>query len=325
MNLDDIKKPVGDLVSKIWLPALMGAAGTGTVAGYMSGRDRRSNEAPAERRKRILRAALIGAALGGTAGAAIPAGISMSAGRATGKPGMIESALDKGITTGTNYALPGAVAAGGGLAISKHMGSRQTAMQQQILNAFGRGGKASFSGGRTATSPAQLKAMLKLDPNLVGELERALTGAAPLPKGGPPRAAGSLYQVYDMINEAGFKDSEQLASKGRAGNLWGMINDHKVTGGAGPVPAHNKALASWLKEQGPVSKLVSKIMSADGGETLRAPIQVAGKSIDRGTIGQIYRRIARPSLGRVPLPVQLGLLGAGVLGANHIQRRVQGD
>ena len=61
--------------SKVVLPALVGAAGTGTVSGLMSAGTNDPEETPQDRRRRIIKNTLLGAGAGGLAGAAIPTGL----------------------------------------------------------------------------------------------------------------------------------------------------------------------------------------------------------------------------------------------------------
>ena len=62
----------------------------------------------------------------------------------------------------------------------------------------------------------------------------------------------------------------------------------------------------------------------DGLKGLKIPGATATMDIEQAP--ELYRRLLRPSIkGRVPIPVQLGLLGAGVIGANEIQKRVMGN
>ena len=80
------------------------------------------------------------------------------------------------------------------------------------------------------------------------------------------------------------------------------------------------SFSRFLGKQGPASKLVSKLLGAK-------PIKTLGEhDIDVGEIPELYRRTIRPSIKyRVPLPVQLGLLGGGAYAANRIQKRLMGQ
>jgi len=71
-SLEDIWEKSQDMV----IPGLAGAAGGAGLGAFLTSNKKRG-ETPSERRQRVVRNALIGSAMGGTAGAAFPAGLKM--------------------------------------------------------------------------------------------------------------------------------------------------------------------------------------------------------------------------------------------------------
>jgi hypothetical protein len=80
-------------------------------------------------------------------------------------------------------------------------------------------------------------------------------------------------------------------------------------------------MRGFLKEQGPVSGLVSKLV---GAKPLRTGI--GEHALDISKVPELYRRLVLPSVkGWVPPVAMAGALGAGVLGVDKLQKRLMGQ
>src|SRR5882672_1262762 len=136
MKLDDIKGSLGETLQRYWKPALAGAALGGTTAGYLSRNAGEPGETPGTRRKRMLRNALAGVLLGGTAGLAIPAGANIAASPWVGKkPSIIGNPLDRGIDFTTKNVAPAlALGVGGGMLHKSLKSNREEGMGRLFQN-----------------------------------------------------------------------------------------------------------------------------------------------------------------------------------------------
>lgn len=169
MKLDDIKGSLGDTFQRYWKPALAGAAIGGTTAGYLSRDAGKPGETPGTRRRRMLRNALAGVLLGGTAGLAIPAGA-----RAVSEPWSSDSGglLDKAIGFPGKHLAGAAVAGGAGAAMYKAHKLNQAEGLKNLSQNFNRA-PGALEGLKT---PEALRAGMHGDPSLVDKVKNIVQG-----------------------------------------------------------------------------------------------------------------------------------------------------
>jgi len=315
VNLDDIQLP--DTVKRLMLPALLGAAGTGAVSGYLSSRTQDRNENPSDRRKRIIRNALIGSALGGTAAAAIPAGMGMIGsqfGEGGGDGGLhLGNRLEEGAL---NNIAPASVLGYGGYQLVQAREREQRKALEKIVEELngGRPGNTTVTNvtdqlrGGTVSANNLLKTLAgppPPDPSLTGNAIDDVIAKMEIARGQrkAPEFAMTphmrrIFEKLQLMQEAGLPGYRTSHI-----NLKGM--DKELV---------NPAMKQYLAEQGPIAKLMSRFVGK----------QVAGK--DLTGLAEGYLRHVRPAMEKFPdirgFPrshlARLGLLGAGAYGAKAL-------
>ena len=137
------------------LPAAIAGAGGGALSGYMSSKANPKGETPSQRRRRILRNALVGTVLGGATGAALPTGARMLAEPVFGAPQGVDVG-NRAMGFGLAHAAPIATVAGGGLYLRKlRVEERKTALRK-ILEQV----KGMQMGDETITNTSELQRAL---------------------------------------------------------------------------------------------------------------------------------------------------------------------
>ena len=307
MNLDNLQLPdlqLPDTVKRILLPALLGAAGTGAAAGYFSSQANNRNELPSDRRKRIIRNALIGSVLGGTAGAAIPAGIGMLRGDIGGDKGFhpLNAAWDKA----TDYALPGGAGLYGGYKMFKSRQGDQTRALAQILDRV----KGRSMGGGPMRDVTDVTRVLDGGPSQANALLSAMRGRATT-QGTPnrvlPPGTRDWFSKLQLLQEGGLKGY-------RLGEHMPGISQPKL----------HAALKQYLLEQSILPESIRKF-SPSGAMSSLVGQRLGGK--DLTGIPEWYLRTIRPAVRRMSgirrFPAgnlaRLGTLGAMVYGAQQLQ------
>ena len=343
------KDDLTDLAHRVWAPALAGAVGAGGLSGYLSSKTKDPSETSGQRRMRILRNALAGTAMGGAAGAATEEGARALYkpffGDSDKKPGMGDRALEGGLAMGARHGLGIGTGIAGGLGIGKYVKGKRNERLQQLFKAMPldkdkklrlpQRGEGSPDGMRDINSPDDLKASLLAQPENIKEVESRLASGHKqtminTPKsilGRNPDAAqvAGIHGARDQINAAGFSNPEDPSFI----SLIKQILNHKPT--AKPHVAFmpsarlsrdaNMGMRGFLKEQGPVSGLVSKLV---GAKPLRTGI--GEHALDISKVPELYRRLVLPSVkGWVPPVAMAGALGAGVLGVDKLQKRLMGQ
>ena len=338
------------LMSHVLMPALAGGAGTGLLSAYLSRNSGPDDESPMDRRRRIMRNAMIGTTLGGVAGAALPTGIEMLAKPYLGGPSDSTGGRIGDSLLGHAGAL--GVGALGGLRIDRAMTANKSKALQHIIGAL-RASNVPIKGLSEAVD-AKGKSMF----NAKGITPESLTSFLHTPggrmkvletmghqfgtPGGDPRM-NNMFFTNDVLHEAGFpgfshlKEMPGVAAPGNAAK-WGFDSE----------PEAREAFSGYLKEQGPISKLFGNLAGKRNFESLNllkyrpmaalaeksplaAKAMLGMRNFDPLTLAEGYNRVMRPSIsklvnpGRIPLALQLGALGAGMYGVDKLQQSVAGS
>jgi hypothetical protein len=317
------------------VPALALGAGTGALSGFLSGRTK-PGETSRDRRHRILKNALIGAALGTTAGIGAPMGWeALNTPLHTHTAGPIEGAVDAATGLAMRHPLPLA-AIGGGLWAGRHMDNVAAATATEKLRSM-----LAQSGN---ARDYQRYGIDKLGPHNVG-LDIAQPGGAEAiarkfrqgVQGGKSEGPNesdlhSIFRSNELMQEAGhkgmslkemidkfesgaMKSSPEAARIMRPGFVRNKFLEH--IGNSGIVGSGLKQLAQSGKL--PLANQLAKIPGL-AGATKYDPVNLA----------EAYSKYFRPSVSEVtrwpvPAPLRWGLLGAGVLGVNALQNRLTGS
>ena len=332
---------LGSTLKSVALPAMAAGIGSGALAGYLSSQDKRPDELPAERRKRIIRNAIYGLAAGGVAGTAIPLGMqALSAPMTGGKgPPLLDRGVDTAFDFGTQHALPLAVGGIGGASIyAAHGADRENALKSlhrqlggepKIADEFGKiisapklGAITESEQGATAMIHRYMREIgIKLkdqDPSLTAdELKRFNAGTQ-------STNLSHLFRAREKVHEAGGKwvGLDELSKSFKSQTPYGQNTKLKYYSDAADASnGMRPALARHLEEEG---GLVGKQI----GRWLRKshPNNLIPSSVPEW-LAENYSRYVRPTAKStwLPTPAKIGLLGGGVLLANQLQKRVFGE
>jgi hypothetical protein len=280
------------------LPAALAGGGAGALMGYMSGRNHIDGESPRDRRRRILKNALLGLTLGGVAGGALPAGLKTVG--STMEPMSGFHPVDAAANFGVRHWLPSTVGAGGAVLGYHHLGSNRAHAAESIAKLVDPEHMSRYPGGQHPFEERHLADATHADP-VVNTVNRL---AGVLGKGTKTPDTGARWRARELFGEAGVK----------------LPAEQDLTG-----------LREHLGGQGLISKMVSRLMP---GETPRTG--AVGSWLDKAGpgIAERYSRYIRPSVGGIlargeapyiGLPMAAGLLGSGVLGAKYVQDKIEGN
>ena len=307
----DLQAGLPDTLRNIMLPAAIAGAGGGALSGYMSSKANPKGETPSQRRRRILRNALVGTVLGGATGAALPTGARMLAEPVFGAPQGVDVG-NRAMGFGLAHAAPIATLAGGGLYLRKlRVEERKTALRK-ILEQV----KGMQMGDETITNTSELQRALA-----TGGREQILNQLAGQ---GTGRSVSRVMRGHELLGEAGSRGPtiQSLLNTRKPEDLWGTLKT--VESLQGPE-GMKEAIRAYIREQATVPGKfgISELMArAVGGS-------VAGRSTT--PLAEAYMNFVRPGM-RSALGVGRGgwlgrgaLLGAGVLGANALQNAVTGN
>jgi hypothetical protein len=333
MNLpsqDDLQ----NVAKRVWQPALAGAIGGGGLAGYLSSRDGEEGETPGNRRLRILRNALAGAGMGAAGAGALEEGGRVALGPFFGDTDKKPALVDRGIgalgSAGLRHGLALGVGAGGAGAIWKSVKSHQRMAQQLMFNKLRNGKghvplipKTETEDEVVANSPEALVDMLYSRPQLKSkilhhlkkETDEAVRNPDMWHKQGPIyQILGGQFHAKDILNEAGFNEEGAPSRMELFKRILGLSKSE--------IDPTRASLGKFLKGQGPISKQIGKLISVKPIAT-----GIGEHSFNPAEIPEFYRRFVRPSIGkfRIPPIAQVGLLGAGMYGADRVQKRLMGQ
>jgi hypothetical protein len=300
---------VQDLVRRVLLPAVIGGAGGGALSAYTSAQANPQGETPQERRHRILKNALIGAALGGGAGAAVPQGWHMLTEPYVGSPEPTDL-----LQRGSNFI---ARNAGTGLAAGAAVGGLRSLRNRDRANAF----KHLFDNSGMKNE-GQLRAYLS---GSQGNRNTFIDSLIRRDKLKGIDAHKGRFGWNEVLSQAGFKgmDIPTMAGMGgrkpfsapswaadpRTNNVLNALREHLEESAALPESM------SYLSPTRLMAKLVGK-----------APL-----GVDMTPVAQRYAEdILRPATrglagGRMGWGTRLGLAGAGVLGAKSVWDSMSGN
>ena len=305
-------------VAPYMLPAAVGAAAAGPLMAYFSSKQHKDGETGGQRRHRILRNALLGLTLGGAAGAAIPAGINSMA-TAAFSPQEGFHPVDSAANFAARHWAPTAVGSAGALAAMHHLdGNRERASSFGANLVYLEGASPRTPGLNTMEDKMLSEAHApESQGNMIARLAKELSGGQSAKTPYEP-----AWRARELMNEMGVNTSK--ISEAPAGEQAGMV----------------EGLTSHLGNQGPVSRLMGKSVGGLGAVKERlatsanpAAKWLAGALPESHVPAEMYSRYMRPSIGsrlrsggfRLGMAPTLGLVGAGMVGANYAQNKLQGN
>lgn len=306
----ELQAGLPDTLRNILLPAAVAGAGTGALSGYMSMKANPKGEAPSQRRRRILRNALVGTALGGAAGAALPTGARMMTTPVMGAP----SGLDFGnraMGAGLENAAPIGVGVAGGLYLRKLRVEEKKEALRQILAQV----KGMQVGDTTIENAAQLKNVLA-----TGGREDVLSRLAGTGSG---RTVNRVLEGHELLGEAGYRGPviKQLLEAKPGDDIWGTLRTLSSMGG-GPegmqetIREYIRSKASMPGRTG-ISELAARAVGGSVGGRSTTPLAEA------------YLNFVRPgmrsTIGRSGWLGRGALLGGGIYGAHKLQEAITGQ
>lgn len=302
----DLKNSMPDTLKQVMLPALLAGAGTGALSGYMSAKARPHGETPGGRRRRILRNALVGALLGGTAGATLPVGIKTLTDPVFG-PTKGLSPGRRAVEFGLTNAAPVAAGAAGGVYLNKLRGQERAGALKQVLD--------QVSGATIGKTKIRNEATLRsvLESGGRNDVLRALAGA------GKGRSVERMLKGHELLSESGYRGNvlENLLRRPGSEDIWGKLKQ--------PAGGMTEAVRRYVGNQGVLSGPAKSL----GLSNLMSKA-VGGRVLGRDTtpIAEAYLNWLRPGarrmMGRSGWLGRLGLLGAGVYGAKQLQDAIVG-
>ena len=338
---------MGDTFKQVAMPALALGAGTGALSGYLSSRKNDPMESSRDRRHRILRNALVGAALGGTAGMALPMGYTaLTTPAYTHTAGPVEGGIDSAMGFAGRNALPLGVAGLGGAALVRNRDVLKGEATEHLGEVASRADKARFMMSGKGGNPAvNTGAVSSLAATPEGAADMARFFRKGLATNGDPDIVqgdmGSIFRANELMQEAGHKGMslkdmiakfQDEANAGLAYRSSGKAKARLADYVADPNLVR-KGFLQHMTESGPVAGLLARLgarKTMPFAETLAKIPGLGGLAkMDPVLPAELYSRFVRPSVGRAltdrwPVPLKLGLLGAGVLGANEVQNRLVG-
>lgn len=302
---DDISSQLPNIAKTVALPAILAGAGTGALSAYMSSRARPQNEHPSQRRRRILRNALVGTLLGGTAGATLPLGMKTLSEPFIGEPQGV-APLQRILGFGLSNAAPLAAGIGGGAYLGKLRGQERGRAMSDVTSRL----SGTAVGGTKVTSPAHVTALLE------GGNRDAVLKALAAQGGQSGDSISRILKSHELLGEAGYK-GKVLDRLGAGSDIWGKL---KTTEG-GPQAAIRRYILSHSVLPGKAKGFgISGLMSKLVGN------QVSGRSTT--PIAEAYLNTIRPAakrmIGRGGWMGRMGLLGGGVLAAKELQDALTG-
>ncbi len=318
---------------RLLLPALAGAAGTGAASAYLSHKNHDPQESPGERRRRILRNAMYGTALGGVAGAALPAGAGMLGNTFFGKldspnAGLFSQGADRSFGFGLKHLAPVGVAGLGGWAAHDSIQKSRVGAARALA-----GSLAKDTVGPHTDKTYANRDILRSELAKPGGIQRVLgIRSKNLNETGQALKNPAVFRANEEVMASGLHPGLRLKEMGQYFN--------------GNQDAVLKGYQEHLAAQDPLSKLVSRLAvnrvpafknlrRNQVVRTLANHVPGAGRLAQRvehfnpSGLAEAYGRYVRPSvpgyIEAVPPIAKLGLLGGGVLGANWLQQKLMGQ
>lgn len=294
MQLNDLAAQLPDIAKTVALPALLGGAGGGALSGYMSAKSRPANEAPDQRRRRIIRNALVGVLLGGTAGATLPLGVKTLGGELLGTPQNVDP-TGSALAFGARNALPLGVGAFGAHRWNRAVGQERGNAMKMLVGQLGE----STIGKTRVRNEAALRQILE-----GGGRNEVLKELARVGKG---HSVERLLKGHELLGEAGYKGDvvRDLLSRKSPGNFWGNFK-----------PSVNMPEAISAHLQG-TSSLPGKLKAF-------SPAGLVGRRVaENPGLAEAYLKYIRPSAGRMMGRMGTPTRAAGLIGAVLLAKKLQ--
>lgn len=345
------------------LPAALGAAAGGPLMAYFAGKNKIEGETPKQRRHRILRNAILGTTLGGVAGGAIPAGASTILGPARAQAGFhpVDATANTAIK---HWGATAAGGVGGALAV-KQLGKNRTKAEELIHNLIGKeknldpGTRFRQPLNEVETAESIMTRALNpvTNPDVLAQLKAKMSGNLDRVKdvlyahgvkdpsvldGLVSKIRSAPHRLSTILEGAGIKNpqlhaalsGELDANPWKARELLGEAGVH-----ASEPIRHSPAsqslrmmtdLKSHLAGHGPVSRLMSKLVPG----TEEAAAKAIPNLLHPYRAAELYSNLMRPSVAGTAMrsvgphfgtPWLVGGVGAGMLGADYLQKKLQGQ
>lgn len=298
-SIQDAAHKLGDKTnaqgfSPYMMPAALAGTGAGALLGYYASKNHMPGEDPGQRRRRILKNALMGLTLGGVAGGAIPAGVKTLTDPAGPMAGF--HPIDSAANTAVRHWGPAAALAGGGAFSWHHLGKIREQAAENVANTL----RPLEPGQRTLANGLNPMTDRIMAEARNPDSQKAVTGDL-------SKVLGGEWKARELLGEAGVRHFPSVAGDA----------------------AGESALGEHLAGQGPLARVMSRLV----GKKLPASTPL-GNYLPSGTqLAEAYSRYVRPSVSeslrsegpRFGVPALAGLTGLGMLGGNYLQNKVEGN
>jgi len=289
-NIKTQAQSAGSGLKPYLIPAALGASVGGPLMAYFAGKNHVEGEDPKTRRHRILRNALLGLTLGGVAGGSIPAGLKSITNSARFQSGF--HPLDTAASKVVLNPLPAAAGAAGGIFGYKQLEKNREQAAKRIHDLIGFSPQTSKLYGTKSTEQFTLPQVISRLRNPDSQ-EDTLTSLS--------QHLGDRYKARELAGEAGIS-----------------IPADRSIGGVAQLREH-------LSSQGPISKIVSRLIPGAEGA---APKNTLGLRA-----AEMYSKYLRPSVNetlgdegpRMGVLPMAGIIGGGMMGANYLQNKLEGN
>lgn len=321
-----------DLTSLL-IPTALGAVGGGALSAHLAHKSDRRNEDPAEKRKRVLRNALGGAAMGAGVGAILPGAKLLTEGYSGAKPGLISGAADKGLGLVTNNLAGLGVAGAGAYGVVRNQRNAADQARKSLAELLYQHVGDKGSAGESARLSKLLEESASgeaLNRSIFNHLSQHADKL---------QSAGQVSNAEAVANQA-FTVNDLLRTSGHKGvNLRSLLA--QLTGQTAPEQAGEveklmgSSLQKYLGKEGPISKRVGGAIGSMGengfnlASRLPGPERLTKHLPSPLAFAEKYHEHINPAawrtLRRIPtLAAVLGIAPAALL-ANRLQKQVTGQ
>lgn len=308
-------------LASLLLPTAVGAVGGGALSAHLTSRSNRRNEDPDTKRRRVLRNALMGSALGSGVGAMVPGMQLLHAGYSGAKPSALSSAADStlGFAAGNLAGLGVAGAGAYGLA-RNHGNASQKAMETLAARLYPEIAGEDAAGQKLKALTADAASGESLQKRVFAHLKNM-------------RAHGNATPE-SLMNE-GYVINSYLRAGGNKGvPLKEMLAEMLGADPAAMDASMAKSLQAHLGKEGPVSRSVGKLMdkpkfNLPGAIERRLPDAIKSRIPSTLQVAQKYHEKINPvawrQFGRIPtLAAAAGIVPAALI-ASRMQRQLTGQ
>lgn len=255
-------------LSTLLMPAAIGAVGGGALSAHLSNQSNRRNEDPAQKRKRVLRNALLGSAMGAGAGALLPGAAMIHGAYTSGaKPGLMSSAADATLGGVVGNAAGLGVAGLGAFGVARHHRETGDKAREKLTEWLHKGDPAGMETSLQSSDALRKSIFKHLKDNHAGDLDGSMSTMHKLDS--YLRAAGHTgLNVEKMTQELAAEHPDLLRYADQA-DMEAQISNR-----------YSGSLQKHLQDNGGISKRIAKLMgSAQGSEGFQAAAELpfAGK------------------------------------------------